>query len=76
MAQRVMATGYSYTALGENIAAGQTSVQAVMTAWINSPGHCQNLMNPSFRDVAVACVRNNSSTYSLYWTMDLARPTP
>ena len=71
--QRITAAGYNWSTFGENIAAGQTSVQEVMTGWINSPGHCQNLMNPNVRDVAVACVRNDSADYRLYWTMNLAR---
>ncbi|MDO8252192.1 MAG: CAP domain-containing protein [Rhodoferax sp.] len=71
--QRITAAGYRFTAAGENIAAGQTSVQSVMTSWINSPGHCQNLMNPTYRDIGVACVRNDAATYRLYWTMDLGR---
>lgn len=71
--KRITAAGYSWSAVGENIAAGQSSVQNVMTSWINSPGHCQNLMNPTYRDIGVACVRNDASTYRLYWTMDLGR---
>ena len=71
--QRITAAGYNWSTFGENIAAGQTSVQQVMTGWINSPGHCQNLMNANVRDVAVACVRNDAATYGLYWTMNLAR---
>jgi uncharacterized protein YkwD len=71
--QRVEAAGYNYTAMGENIAAGQTSVQSVMNAWITSPGHCQNMMNPVFKDIAVACVRNDASTYRMYWTMEMGR---
>ena len=72
-AQRVTDAGYSWSTVGENIAAGQPSVESVMTAWINSPGHCQNLMNPNFRDIAVACVRSDAATYRLYWTMALGR---
>lgn len=72
-AQRVTAAGYIWSNVGENIAAGQRSVEEVMTGWANSPGHCQNLMNPNFRDVAVACVRNDAATYRLYWTMELGR---
>ena len=71
--QRITAAGYIWSAYGENIAAGQTTVEQVMTGWINSPGHCQNLMSPNFRDIAVACVRNDAADYRLYWTMDLAR---
>ena len=71
--QRATAAGYNWTNFGENIAAGQQSVNEVMTGWANSPGHCQNLMNPEFRDVAVACVRNNAADYRTYWTMNLGR---
>lgn len=73
MAQRVVATGYTYSALGENIAAGQSTVESVITGWTNSPGHCQNLMNPAFRDIGVACVRSDTSNYRYYWTMVLGR---
>ena len=73
-AQRAVAAGYSYSIIGENIAAGQTSVENVMAAWAASESHCRNLMNPLFRDIAVACVRNDASTYRLYWTMELAKP--
>lgn len=72
-AQRITAAGYRYTAAGENIAAGQTTVQSVITTWINSPGHCQNLMNATFRDIGVACVRNDAASYRFYWTLDLGR---
>ena len=71
--QRITAAGYDWSTYGENIAAGQRTVEQVMNGWISSPGHCQNLMNPNFRDVAVACVRNDSAYYRLYWTMELGR---
>ena len=71
--QRVTSTGYNWTIVGENIAAEQSSVERVVFRWTNSPGHCQNLMNPNIRDVAVACVRSDTSTYRFYWTMNLGR---
>jgi uncharacterized protein YkwD len=71
--QRILTAGYSYASMGENIAAGQPSVEAVMKAWQDSPGHCVNLMNPAFSDVAVACKSSSTSTYGLYWVMELGR---
>ena len=71
LAQRVRAAGASFSAVGENIAAGQPSVASVMAGWIDSPGHCQNLMNPRFRDIGVACVRSDGAAHRRYWTMDL-----
>jgi uncharacterized protein YkwD len=73
-AQRVLAAGYSYGRTGENIAAGQPTVESAMAAWITSPGHCQNMMTPDFKDVAVACARNDAANYRIYWVMEMARP--
>src|ERR1035437_182393 len=72
-AERLTDVGYSYTAAGENIAADDPTVESVLTHWLNSPGHCANMMNPTYRDIGVACVRSDSATYSRYWTMDLGR---
>jgi uncharacterized protein YkwD len=74
-AQRIDAAGYSWSAAGENIAAGYPSVDAVMDGWTQSAGHCANLMSQNFTEIGVACVPGTSSTtYNNYWTMDLARP--
>jgi uncharacterized protein YkwD len=72
--QRITGAGYAWSAYGENIAAGQTTVQAVVDGWLNSPGHCANIMNPTYTEVGTACVASMTSQYPTYWTMDLARP--
>jgi uncharacterized protein YkwD len=73
--QRATAAGYAWTSWGENIAAGQQTVNAVVDAWMASPGHCANLMNPAFRDVGLACVKGTSANpYPTYWTMVLGKP--
>ncbi|MEO6407730.1 MAG: CAP domain-containing protein, partial [Burkholderiaceae bacterium] len=75
LVDRINATGYPWSSIGENIAAGYPSVNAVVDGWIASDGHCANLMNPNFRDVGFACVPGaGSSTYRTYWTLDLAKP--
>jgi uncharacterized protein YkwD len=75
LADRINATGYLWFALGENIAAGFTTVPEVMAAWEDSPDHCENLMNPAFTEVGVSCVPGTaSSTYSHYWAMELGLP--
>ncbi|MDT0609489.1 CAP domain-containing protein [Streptomyces lancefieldiae] len=38
---------------GENIARGQADAQAVMAAWMNSPGHRANILNCDFRTLGV-----------------------
>lgn len=37
--------------IGENIAWGQDSETEVMQAWMNSPGHRANILNPDYRYV-------------------------
>lgn len=71
---RINATGYAWSTIGENIAAGYSSVASVVDGWMASDGHCANLMNPNFRDVGMACAASSSSTYRTYWTMNLGRP--
>ncbi|MBX3599994.1 MAG: CAP domain-containing protein [Rubrivivax sp.] len=71
--QRITAAGYAWSTWGENIAAGQPTVAAVVDAWMASPGHCVNLMNERLRDIGVACVAGGAgNTYRTYWTMKLA----
>lgn len=75
LSTRVNATGYAWSSLGENIAAGYGTVNNVMAGWMASDGHCANIMNPNFTQIGVACVKGtNANPYGDYWTMDLARP--
>lgn len=61
---RMKAAGYASPG-GENIAYGQKDAQAVMTAWMNSPGHRANILNCKFTriGVGVAGTRN-------YWVQN------
>lgn len=45
---RAIDAGYQYRAVGENIAFGQRTVREVMEAWIDSPGHFENLISPNY----------------------------
>jgi uncharacterized protein YkwD len=69
---RVTAAGYNYRSVGENIAAGYTSISSVMSGWMaSSAGHCENIMTASHRDIGVSCKINQASDYKTYWTMEL-----
>src|ERR1035437_10393589 len=43
--------GYSYQAAGENLAYGFTTSDGVITGWMNSVKHRDNILNNSFKDV-------------------------
>ncbi|CAM2006939.1 CAP domain-containing protein [Acanthopleuribacter pedis] len=53
MGDRMTAAGYAWNSAGENIAAGQTTPEAVMTAWMNSSGHRANILRTSFQEIGV-----------------------
>ncbi len=63
---RLTAAGYSWSNVGENVAWNQRSVVQVVDAWIGSPGHCRNIMNPAYRYMGFA-------ENDWYWTQVFAR---
>jgi uncharacterized protein YkwD len=72
LGQRVTRAGYTWTAVGENIAAGQADEAAAMSSWIASPGHCSNIMSPNYTQMGSALARGGS--YGTYWTQDFGHP--
>jgi uncharacterized protein YkwD len=65
--QRIQDAGYEWRTYGENIAAGYTSEQETVQGWLQSPGHCKNIMNKDFREMGVGRAGN-------YWTQSFATP--
>lgn len=47
---------------GENVAYGQRSAEAVMQAWLNSPGHRKNIEG-DFTHIGIAVIKNPNGTY-------------
>lgn len=58
--------GIRFSAAGENIAMGQSTPQAVMNAWMNSPGHRSNILSPSYNQIGVGMAKSSSGV--VYWT--------
>ena len=46
--------GYTYIYAGENLARGFTDSGEVITAWMNSPTHRENMLSPNYTDVGFA----------------------
>jgi uncharacterized protein YkwD len=65
--QRVTRAGYKWRATGENIASGPTTPDEVMAGWLASPGHCENLMSPRFKEMGIAWVVDPKSDSGVYW---------
>lgn len=57
------AKGVKYNTAGENIAMGQTTPEAVVTAWMNSASHRANILKSSYTEIGVGYVAKGN-----YWT--------
>ena len=61
--QMMKSFGISYRSAGENIAKGYASPEAVVNAWMNSPGHRANILNSTYTHIGVGYVSSGN-----YWT--------
>jgi uncharacterized protein YkwD len=73
VAGRATRAGYDWRLVGENIAAGQPSAREAVEGWIESPGHCANLMNPVFTDMGAGYEISRARLPGfVYWTQVFA----
>jgi uncharacterized protein YkwD len=76
--QRLLAAGYQWATVAENIAAGYPTAQSVVDSWFNetppNDPHRANMLNCRLHDVGVGyyylAVDANSIAYHEYWTED------
>lgn len=68
--QRITAAGYPWTGWSENVAAGQTTPQAVVDGWMNSQGHRDNILRATSQHIGVGYASVPGTTYTHYWTQN------
>jgi len=73
-ADRVRAVGYREKLVGENIAYGPKTVEEVVQGWLDSPGHCENIMDPRFAEMGIGYAAGRSGRHGLYWVQVFAEP--
>jgi uncharacterized protein YkwD len=65
--ERVDAENYPWGMVGENVAYKFATPELVMKAWLASPGHCKNILNPKFSELGLGKAGD-------YWTQVFATP--
>ena len=68
---RIARLGYKWMTYGENVGEGYLTPEEAGNAWLKSEGHCENIMNPGFKEAGVAYAKGAKRTY---WTLVLATP--
>ena len=77
LAERLRAQGYRYSIAVENLGVGYASLDDVVDAWLESEGHCENLMNGTVREFGMACIdagTTGAPEERRYWTLVLGAP--
>ncbi len=64
---RINREGYAWQIIGENVAWNYPSVPELVAAWLASPHHCENILNPEFTEFGVGKA-------GTYWTQNFGRP--
>jgi len=64
--------GYAYRKIGENLGAGQISVDQVFRDWMRSEGHRDNILDSDFTEIGLAV--RLGGTHGVYWVQEFGRP--
>src|SRR4028119_834567 len=76
LGSRISATGYQFSAAAENIAAGSSTPQQVVSSWMNSSGHRANILNPNLKEIGIGYYfladDTGSVNFNHYWTQVFA----
>jgi uncharacterized protein YkwD len=74
---RIGRTNYQFSYWAENIAAGQSTASNVVNGWMNSTGHCKNIMSSTATELGVGYMFEDPdafNNYRRYWTQVFGRP--
>jgi len=63
--------GYKYQVAGENLAIGFLDSEEVHKAWLNSPSHRANILNPSFREIGISVLKGNFQGNEVYLVVEV-----
>jgi uncharacterized protein YkwD len=74
VSDRASRAGYTWRAIGENIASGQTTAEVAVQGWLKSPGHCANIMSKDFSEMGAAFAVNPKSSGGIYWVQVFGTP--
>ena len=69
---RLKASGYDWSAFGENLAFGQRSTSEATAEWMKSPGHRKNLLSPNYTELGTGYATDDRGR--AYYVQVFGRP--
>ena len=70
--ERIEQAEYDYSTWGENIAAGSPDAAGTVDQWMNSDGHCANIMRDRYTEIGVGYAPGGG--YGHVWTQVFGAP--
>lgn len=70
---RVMATGYVYARVGQDVGAN-SDVTAMVDQWLANESNCKHLLDSDYEEVGVGYANDPDAMYNAYWTNVVAEP--
>ncbi|GEM_PF-1007957 len=74
LAHRLAKAGYDPFRAAENLSGGQRDFSEAFQAWIDSPTHRKNILDPALEELGIAVSYRKNSQYRTFWVMILATP--
>ena len=71
--RRMERAGYRYGRAAENVAAGQETLEELMSDWMRSPGHRRNILGP-YTEIGTGYATDAAGTP--YWCVTFGTPFP
>ncbi len=71
--ERMANAGFTGTPVSENIAFGYTTPAQVVLGWLESDGHCANMMNPTATQIGIGYANVPGSEWTHYWTENFGK---
>lgn len=71
---RIEMFGYKdWARVSENIAGGYLSAEEVVDAWMKSPSHRHNILDPKVEEIGLGFYYDPNSKHGWYWVQNFAR---
>jgi uncharacterized protein YkwD len=71
---RATRAGYRWRVVGENVASGPQTAEEAIAGWLDSPDHCENIMDPRYAETGIAFAVNPRSSGVIYWSQVFGLP--
>jgi len=72
--ERITRSGYRWSDTAENLASGPPTPEALVLAWLGSPEHCANMMDPTYTQAGLGFEVSPRQDDITFWALEFGHP--